>query len=154
MYPTFRSITKCSLLKLLCTLARLCEGTPLQPLQLDFFRIYFPFNPLSLLPFLTFSGQGKKGIGAHIPWARSAPQPAHPQHIPPLNTSHLSPAKVTSKSAPRHFVSSRADEGTFTLHFTKYFLCALTLLLRCYSCDPSWSFYPPGAVTWTTRYLE
>ena len=34
---TFRSIIKYLLLKLLCTLARLCEGTPLQPLILDFF---------------------------------------------------------------------------------------------------------------------
>ena len=30
--------TKCPLLKLLCTLKRLCEGTPLQPLQLNFLR--------------------------------------------------------------------------------------------------------------------
>ena len=36
---TFRFNSKCSLLKLLCTLARLCEGTPLKPLRLDFFEI-------------------------------------------------------------------------------------------------------------------
>ena len=33
---TFRFNSKCALLKLLCTLARLCEGIPLQPLRLDF----------------------------------------------------------------------------------------------------------------------
>ena len=36
MFLTFHSIIKSSLLKLLCTLARLCEGTPLQPVRLDF----------------------------------------------------------------------------------------------------------------------
>ena len=39
---TFRFNRKCSLLKLLCTLARLCEGNPLQPLKLDFFGIRGP----------------------------------------------------------------------------------------------------------------
>ena len=48
---------KCSLLKLLCTLTRLLEGTLLQPLRLDFFGIDFPSHPLSQLPFLTFRCQ-------------------------------------------------------------------------------------------------
>ena len=34
-YLAFHFYSKCSLLKLLCTLARLCEGTPLQTLGLD-----------------------------------------------------------------------------------------------------------------------
>ena len=33
---TIRFNSKCSVLKILCTLARLYEGTPLQPLGLDF----------------------------------------------------------------------------------------------------------------------
>ena len=91
---------KSSLLKLLCTLARLCEGTPLQPLRLNFFEIDFPSHPRSKLLFLTFrehSGQQNKGKGAQILWAHSAPQFAHHHHIAPFPpTSHLSPAKVSA----------------------------------------------------------
>ena len=46
-HRTFCFSSKCSLLKLLCTLARLCEGTPPQPHRLDFFGIIeFPSHPL------------------------------------------------------------------------------------------------------------
>ena len=78
--------------KLLYTLARLCEGTPLQPLRLNFFGINFPSYPLSQLPFLTFhrqSGQQNKGKGAQIPQAWSTPQPAHPIDIAPHPISQL-----------------------------------------------------------------
>ena len=53
---TFRFNSKYSLLKLLCTLVRLYEVTPLQPPRIDFFEIDFPSHPCSQLPFLTFRG--------------------------------------------------------------------------------------------------
>ena len=49
---SFRFNSKSSLLKLLCTLARLCEGTPFQPLRIDFFGIDFPSHPPSQFPYL------------------------------------------------------------------------------------------------------
>ena len=53
----FRSSSKCSLLKLLCSLMHLCGRTPLQPLRLKFSGIDFPSHPRSQLPFITFRGQ-------------------------------------------------------------------------------------------------
>ena len=94
--PTFHFNSKYSLLELSCTLARLCQGTPLQPLRLDFFGINFPSRPWSQLPFLTFSGQDNKGKGAQIPRAFYAPQIIHPRDIVPQTISHLSTAKVSS----------------------------------------------------------
>ena len=93
---TFRFNCKYSLLKLLCTLARLCEGTPFQPLRLDFFGINFPSLPRSQLPFLTFRWQDNKGKSAQSPWARSAPQLANPRDIQSHPISHLSISKVIS----------------------------------------------------------
>ena len=48
---TFRFDIKSSLFKSLCTLARLCEGTPLQPLRLKFLS-----HPRSTLQIAFFSG--------------------------------------------------------------------------------------------------
>ena len=48
---TFCFNIKSSLLKLLCTLARLCEGTPIQPLRLDFLS-----HPRSTLRFAIIAG--------------------------------------------------------------------------------------------------
>ena len=42
--PAFLFNSKSSILKLLCTLARLCEETPLQPLRPNFFGINLPFD--------------------------------------------------------------------------------------------------------------
>ena len=93
---TFCFNSKSSLLKLLCTLARLCEVTPLQPLRLNFFGINFPLHPRSQLPFLTFRGQDNRGEIAQIPCARSAPQPSHPRDIETHPISHLFTSKVIS----------------------------------------------------------
>ena len=55
-----RSNSKCLLLKLLCTLANLYEGTPLQPLRPNSFGIDFPSHPRSQLPFITFHRQNNR----------------------------------------------------------------------------------------------
>ena len=47
---TFRFNSKFPVLKLLYNLARLCEGTHLQPLRLKFFGINFPSYTCSQLP--------------------------------------------------------------------------------------------------------
>ena len=102
---TFCSNIKCSLLKLLCTLTHLYKVTPLQPLIFDFFLIDFPSHTRSQLPFLTLHRQARqhnKGKDAQIPWARSAPQPAHPRDIATHPIYHLSTAKVSSTPPPRN----------------------------------------------------
>ena len=52
---TFHNIIKCSLLKLLFTLARLYEGTHLQKLQLDFFGIYITLTSYLTIYIFHFS---------------------------------------------------------------------------------------------------
>ena len=94
---TFHSNVKSSLLKLLCTLARLCVGTPLQPLRLDFFIIDFPSHPCSQLPFLAFCGQENR---TRVKARRShdrylLPSVLTPETSPPP-ISHSPPSKVSS----------------------------------------------------------
>ena len=124
---TFCFNSKSSLLKLLCTLVRLFEGTPLQPLILDFFLINFPLHPRSKLLFFTFCGQDNKGESAQSPQARYYHQTAHPRDIETHPISHVYTSKVSS--TPRHAIpqSPRASGITFSLHFAKPFLQALTL---------------------------
>ena len=52
---TFCSIIKYLILKLLCTLACLYKGTPIQPLRIYFFGINFFLHPSSQLPFSLFA---------------------------------------------------------------------------------------------------
>ena len=127
---TFYFNIKSSLLILLFTPARLCEGTPLQPLRLDFFGIDFPSHPRSQLPFLTFCGQAgqqNKGKVAQIPWVRSATQPSHPIDISPPPHLPSIPCQVNIHAVTRHFASLRAAGRIFPLHRAKYFHRALTL---------------------------
>ena len=58
---TFRFNIKSSPLKLLCTLERLCEGTPLQPLRLDFFGIDFPSHAHNCHFYSHFLRAGQQG---------------------------------------------------------------------------------------------
>ena len=134
---TYRFNCKYSLLKLLCTLARLCEGTPFQPLRLDFFWINFSSHPRSQLSFLTFSGQAgqhNKGKGAQSPWARPAPQPSHTIYIAPPPTYHVSPTKLIS-----------------TLHRAISHRC--TPLEECFPCVARniFSVYPTCPYLWYFR---
>ena len=55
-YHTFHSIIKSSLLILLCILAHLCKGTPLQPLRIHFFGIRGPRSQLGFM-FSLFAGR-------------------------------------------------------------------------------------------------
>ena len=151
---TFFSIIKSSLLKLLYTITRLCEGTPPQPHRLNFFGIEFPLHPYSQLPFITFCGKDNRGKVVQIPWVRSAPQLSYPQDITPPTTSNLYYSKISSNIALRHFALSCASGRTFLLRLVNYFLRALTLLWLWFFCDPSWLLYPLGDVTWTAGYLE
>ena len=81
----FRFNSKCSLLKLLCTLARLYKGTPLQPHILDFLS-----HPRSTLHISIFCRHDNITRGkAHRPSARSTTQSAHYRDIAPLPTSQL-----------------------------------------------------------------
>ena len=80
---TFLFNSKCSILELLCTLARLCEGTPLQPLRLDFLS-----HPRSTLQIDIFRRHDNRIRGkSQRPSARSATQPSHYHDIAPLPTS-------------------------------------------------------------------
>ena len=96
--------SKCSPLKLLCTLARLCKGTPLQLLRLDFFGIDFPLHPCSQLLFLNFCGQDNRTRGK----ARRAherallPNLPTPRDIARPPNYHLSPAKVSARCEISH----------------------------------------------------
>ena len=103
---TFCSNSKYSLLGLLCTLARLYEGTPLQPLRLNIFGINFLLYPISQFPFLVFhgqEGQHKKVKGIHSPWSRSAHQPSHPRDITPRPNLPLIPCQGKLHTVPIHF---------------------------------------------------
>ena len=93
---TFCFNSKCSLLKLLCTLARLCKGTLLQPLRLDFFGIDFPSHPQSQLPFifslLAGSTTREKARRAHerAPTLNlTTPATIAPPRPPPHNHPHI-----------------------------------------------------------------
>ena len=57
------------ILKLLCILKRLCKGTPLQQLQLNFFVIDILLAPSLTIAIYHFSRAGKlnKGKGAQRP---------------------------------------------------------------------------------------
>ena len=128
---TFRSNIRSLLLKLLCTLARLCEGILLQPLRLNLFGINFPLHPCSQFPFITFRGQVEqqnKGKDTQSPWVLSAPQPSHPHNIahPP---PHIPIIHRQGKRVSRHFTSPSTAGGLFPLHFAKCTHLILPLLL-------------------------
>ena len=92
---TFHSNGKCSLLKILCNPTRLCEGTPLQPLRLDLFRIDFPSHTRSQLLFLNFQGQNNITRGKEWRAHECAPLP----NLPTPETSHPTPS--TTYPPPR-----------------------------------------------------
>ena len=122
---TFRSNVKSSLLKLLCTLARL---NPLQPLIIDFFGIDFPSHPCSQLTFINFCGQDNRTrVKARIYHEHAL----LPKLNPPPHT-HLPLLPRHGKSALSQFMSPRASGGIFPLCFAKSFLHAITLLFLCY----------------------
>ena len=80
---------------LLCTLTRLCEGTPLQPLQP--LQLNFLSHPCStLLIYIFYRHDNITRVKSHRTPARSATQPAHHRNIAPLPTSQLYPAKVSA----------------------------------------------------------
>ena len=121
---TFCFNIKSSLLKLLCTLARLCEETPLQPLRLNF--LPHPHSTLRIAFFRRHDNRTRvKACRAYISALRSPT--CSPHDITPPRTSHLSPAKLISKSASRHFASPPTAGKMFPLRRAKYFLCAHTL---------------------------
>ena len=135
--PNFYSNIKSSLLKLLCTVAHLCEVTLLQPIRLDFFGIDFTSYPWSQFLFSTFRGQAgqqNKWKGVHIPWAWSTLQPAHSRDIVSHPISHLFANKVISM--PRHTIPRCcAPLRNFSLLFCKIMFHVLTSFFLRYFCD-------------------
>ena len=92
---TFRYIIKCSLLKLLCALACLCKGTPLQPLILDFFGIDFHLHPHSQFPFFTFRGKDNITRGKTCRYHERYPIPnlTTPAKSPPTPPTNYTPPR-------------------------------------------------------------
>ena len=81
---TFRFNSKCSPLKLLCTIVRLCEGTPLST-TLAKPSLASPLNPLNC-HFLQAWQQNKEKVTAPISAlcypTRSPPRHCNPTHLP------------------------------------------------------------------------
>ena len=95
---TFRSNIKYLLLKLLCTLALLCEGTPLKHLDLTSLESELSIT-IAISNFLRV-GQTEQGDRRAEPTsALRSPTIPPPQPPPPLPTYHLSPAGVSSRRA-------------------------------------------------------
>ena len=94
-------------------------GNPPSTYSTRLLLIDFPLHSISQFPFLTFLGEGKhnKRKGAHVPWARSAPQSTHPCDIALQPTSHLSPAKKSAKQMPQHFCVTACLWSNFLLEF-------------------------------------
>ena len=143
MFLTFRSIIKYLLLKLLCTLARLCEGIHLQPLRLDFFGINSPSHPCSQLPYLNFAASITRGK-AHIAHERAllpnrpTPDTSHPQLPPKYPLIRKSPSvrrAIFFGHAPLEELLPCVSRNIFSVHLPcSYFSIAAT---RPGLCNPS-----------------
>ena len=149
--PNFYSNIKSSLLKLLCTVAHLCEVTLLQPIRLDFFGIDFTSYPWSQFLFSTFRGQAgqqNKWKGAQIPLVRSAPQPAHPRDIAPHPISQLSIDKLSY--TPRCAISYRCTP------LEEHFPCIAQNIFSVHSPRSSFaiSVTRPGHTISSRQWLE
>ena len=135
-------------MKLLCTLASLCEGSPLQPLRLDFFGSNFPLILAHNyhLSFLvdTVTEQVERCADPMIA-LRSPTLPPHrhcyPSHLPLIHRQ----GKL--HAAPRHSASPRAAAGMFSLHLAKYFFRSLTVFFLYIFRNLSWSSHPLEEVT-------
>ena len=105
--------------------------------------IHYLLHPRSQFPYLTFCVAVKhyKGKGAHILWARSAPQLTCPRDIIPHPTYHLSPTNVSDICTPHHFVLPHDAGGMYPFCFVKSFLCELTLFLPLFSPNQYWSLF-------------
>ena len=76
---------------------------------------------------------------------------------PPLqrfSTSHLSPRKVSSKRAQRHFVSPRATGGMFPLHFAKIISPCTHLVIPFLFLQPVLVIVPPQYGDMAIRGIE
>ena len=93
-HHSFHYIIKSSRLKLLCTLAHLCEGTPLQQLRLDFFGIDIPLASsltISISHFLR-AGKQNKGKGTDPISTLRSPAFLLPQHREPPPPTYIPPS--------------------------------------------------------------
>ena len=96
-------------------------------------------NQFSLASLLTISishflqeGQNNKEKYAHIPWAMSSPQPAHPRYIAPNHIYHIYPAKRSAIPLHAAAILPRliTARGMLPFYFAKIFSsCTLTLFL-------------------------
>ena len=140
---TFRFNSKCSLLKLLCTLSCLCEGTPLQPHRLDFFGLTFNHIlahniKISISHYLLAGRKTEQGERRADPMIVLS----FPTCPPPwnLSTNHLPliHRQINLHTVQRHFASHCTAGGMSPLYFTKLFLHSLTLFLLLYCLDSRW----------------
>ena len=121
----FHYIIRYELFKLLCTLVLLWEGAPLRPLRLNF--LSHPRSTLLIAIFCRHDTRTKeKACITHIS-ATLSPTCLPLRYCAPPPTFHLSPVKVSSKSALQHFPSPRTTGIIFPFHLSKYFLRALTM---------------------------
>ena len=135
-------------MKLLCTLASLCEGSPLQPLRLDFFGSNFPLILAHNyhLSFLvdTVTEQVERCADPMIALLSPTLPPhrhCYPSHLPLIHRQ----GKL--HAAPRHSASPRAAAGMFPLHLAKYFFRSLTVFFLYIFRNLSWSSHPLEEVT-------
>ena len=117
--------------KLLCTLACLYEGTPLQPLRIDFFGIKFYSHPCFQWTFLTFHRQENRTRGKvrryHMSALRSPTCPPPRYCAPPPPTTYL-----LSRQASRGLCAisrCRALLEEYFLASCEIFYFVITLLL-------------------------
>ena len=97
---TFRFNSKSSLLKLLCTLARFCEGNPLQLFRLDF--LSHPRSQSHKFHFSHFSNRTREKARKYHERA-PLPNLPTPMTLRPKPYPHVSTAKVISM--PRRAIS-------------------------------------------------
>ena len=73
---------KYSLLKLVCTISRLCDGTPLQQLWLHCSWLTLPRVPnLTIDIFIFYRQDNIIRVNLHSPWSHFAFQPSYPSYI-------------------------------------------------------------------------
>ena len=118
----------------LCTILRLCEGTPLRQLWINFFWWTLPRVPELKIAISQFLWAGQHNKGKCTQPMRSL---CFPTFSPQLNFTHaltfyLYPSKEISMSVPCHSALLCATGGNFPLRCVKYFLCSVNLFFLQY----------------------
>ena len=143
MIHTLRCIIKSSILKLLCTLTRICKETIVQSLQIDSFGSTLPCIPSHYFNFSLFAvrtteqGERRKSHQNDPLPILNNPTTSPPPHFP------LIPRQGNIYAALCHSASLRASGGTFPLRFAKYFYPCTHLVLPSVFTRPVPFISPP-----------